>query len=91
VASGLAKVCELQIAYAIGVARPISIGINTFGTGTMPDADILGLIDKHFDLTPSGIITGLNLRRPIYKQTAAYGHFGRKDVELPWEAIHEIF
>ena len=90
VAAGLADVCELQLSYAIGVARPISLGLNTFGTGKISDIEILSLVDKHFDLTPSGIIGHLNLRRPIYKQTAAYGHFGRKDVELPWETLDKV-
>ena len=90
VAAGLARVCELQLAYAIGVAHPVSVGINTFGTANIPDADILALIHKHFDLTPTGIITGLDLQRPIYKQTAAYGHFGRKDVDLPWEKLDKV-
>jgi len=90
VAAELAKVCELQLSYAIGVAKPISMALNTFGTANVPEADILELIDKHFDLTPSGIIDSLDLRRPIYRQTAAYGHFGRKDIDLPWEALDKV-
>ena len=84
-AAGLASRCEVQFAYAIGVARPISISVDTFGTGAICDSEIVKLINKHFDLRPAAIIKMLDLRRPIYKQTAAYGHFGRTDVELPWE------
>jgi S-adenosylmethionine synthetase len=85
VAAGLADRFELEISYAIGVARPISISIETFGTGKIPDERILGLIDQHFDLRPAAIIDTLNLRRPLYRQTASYGHFGRPDLDLPWE------
>ncbi len=85
VAAGLADRCEVQLAYAIGVAHPISILVETFGTGKIGDDKIVELIRKHFDLRPAGIIKELELRRPIYRQTAAYGHFGRTDVELPWE------
>ncbi|HHW47208.1 MAG TPA: methionine adenosyltransferase [Clostridiaceae bacterium] len=85
VAAGLAKKCEVQIAYAIGVARPVSIMIDTFGTGNISDDRIAELIKKHFDLRPAAIINSLNLRRPIYKQVAAYGHFGRTDLDLAWE------
>jgi S-adenosylmethionine synthetase len=85
VAAGLADRFELEISYAIGVARPISISIETYGTGKLEDARILGLIDQHFDLRPAAIIENLNLRRPIYRQTASYGHFGRPDLDLPWE------
>ncbi len=85
VAAGLATKCEVQLAYAIGVARPLSIMIDTFGTGKIEDDKIAKLVDKHFDLRPGLIITELDLRRPIYKQTAAYGHFGRLDLDLPWE------
>src|SRR6188768_2667738 len=85
VAAGLADRFELEISYAIGVARPISISIETYGTGKIEDTRILGLIDQHFDLRPAAIIENLNLRRPIYRQTAAYGHFGRPDLDLPWE------
>ncbi|MBR6729569.1 MAG: methionine adenosyltransferase [Clostridia bacterium] len=85
VAAGLADRCEVQLAYAIGVARPVSVRVDTFGTNKVPDALIEALIVKHFDLRPTGIIKALDLRRPIYKQTAAYGHFGRNDLDLPWE------
>ncbi|MDR3091542.1 MAG: methionine adenosyltransferase [Clostridiales bacterium] len=84
VAAGLAAKCEIEIAYAIGVAKPVSVFVDTFGTGKVSDEKILELIDKHFDLRPTAIINKLNLRRPIYKQTAAYGHFGRDS--FPWEA-----
>ncbi|RPI03581.1 MAG: methionine adenosyltransferase [Calditrichaeota bacterium] len=85
VAAGLAKKCEIQLAYAIGVAQPVSILVDTFGTGLMPDKEVAALVIKHFDLTPKGIISMLNLRRPIYKQTAAYGHFGREGEGFTWE------
>ena len=85
VAAGLADKCEIQLSYAIGVARPTSINIDTFGTGKASDDKLIEIIEKHFDLRPAGIIRMLNLRRPIYKQTAAYGHFGRNDLDLPWE------
>jgi S-adenosylmethionine synthetase len=85
VASGLADKCEVQLAYAIGVARPVSISIDTFGTGKVSEEKLVELVRKHFDLRPAGIIKMLDLRRPIYKQTAAYGHFGRTDLDLPWE------
>ncbi|MBV7332887.1 methionine adenosyltransferase [Chloroflexi bacterium TSY] len=85
VAAGLADRCEVQIAYAIGVARPLSICVETFGTGKVDDEKIAALIDDHFDLRPGAIIRDLRLRRPIYRQTAAYGHFGRDDIDLPWE------
>lgn len=85
VAAGLADKCEIQLAYAIGVARPVSIMVETFGTAKVAEDLIADLINKNFDLRPAGIIKALDLRRPIYAQTAAYGHFGRTDVELPWE------
>ncbi|NEU30013.1 methionine adenosyltransferase [bacterium LRH843] len=85
VAARLADKCEVQLAYAIGVARPVSISIDTFGTGKVSEETLVSLVRDHFDLRPAGIIKMLDLRRPIYKQTAAYGHFGRIDVELPWE------
>lgn len=85
VASGLADKCEVQVAYAIGVAQPVSISIDTFGTGKLAEEKLVELVNKHFDLRPAGIIKMLDLRRPIYQQTAAYGHFGRSDVALPWE------
>jgi S-adenosylmethionine synthetase len=85
VAAGLARRCEIQIAYAIGVARPISVHVDTFGTGVIPDESITPLISELFDFKPAAIITQLDLRRPIFKQTATYGHFGRPDLDLPWE------
>jgi S-adenosylmethionine synthetase len=85
VAAGLAKKCEIQLSYAIGVAQPTSIMVDTFGTGVVSDEALVDIIRKHFDLRPAGIIRMLDLRRPIYKQTAAYGHFGRNDLDLPWE------
>jgi S-adenosylmethionine synthetase len=85
VAAGIASRCEVQVAYAIGVARPLSINVETFGTGHIADEKIARLIDEHFDLRPGAIIRDLDLRRPIYRQTAAYGHFGRDDISLPWE------
>ncbi len=85
VAAGLAARCEVQVAYAIGVARPVSINVETFGTGKVADEKIVELVNHHFDLRPGAIIRDLDLRRPIYQQTAAYGHFGRDDVQLPWE------
>lgn len=85
VAAGLARRAEVQLAYAIGVAKPVSVGIDTFGTGAIPTSQIEELVDEYFDLSPSGIIKELALRRPIYRQVAAYGHFGRSDLDLPWE------
>ena len=85
VAAGLADKCEIQLSYAIGVARPTSINVDTFGTGKLSDTKLVELIRENFDLRPAGIIRMLDLRRPIYKQTAAYGHFGRTDLDLPWE------
>ena len=85
VAAGLADKCEVQVAYAIGVAHPVSIAIDTFGTGKVSEDTLIDLVRANFDLRPAGIIKMLDLRRPIYKQTAAYGHFGRTDVDLPWE------
>ena len=85
VAAGLAKKCEIELAYAIGVAKPVSVLVNTHGTGKISDEALVELVYKNFDLRPAGIIKMLDLRRPIYKQTAAYGHFGRVDVDLPWE------
>ena len=90
VAAGLARKCEIQLAYAIGVARPVSISVNTFGTAAIPEEKIVELIEKNFTLTPAGIIRSLDLRRPIYKQTAAYGHFGRTDIDLPWEHLDKV-
>jgi S-adenosylmethionine synthetase len=85
VAAGLADRFELEIAYGIGIARPVSLSIETFGTGHVPDETIKSLVEQHFDLRPASIIAALDLRRPIYRQTAAYGHFGRPDLDLPWE------
>ena len=85
VASGLADKCQIQLAYAIGVAEPVSVLVQTFGTGKLPDSELAALVRRTFDLTPAGIIRKLDLRRPIYRQTAAYGHFGRPDLDLPWE------
>jgi S-adenosylmethionine synthetase len=85
VAAGLARKCEIELAYAIGVARPVSILVDTFGTGVAPDEKLASLIEAHFDLRPAAIIKELGLRRPIYRQVAAYGHFGRPDLDLPWE------
>jgi S-adenosylmethionine synthetase len=86
VAGGLATRCEVQVAYAIGVVKPVAVRVETFGTGRVPEAKISAAVNKLFDLSPLGIIKELNLRRPLYRQTAAYGHFGRTDVELPWES-----
>ena len=85
VAAGLADKVEIQLAYAIGVAKPVSILVDTFGTGKIADEKIAELVEKNFDLRPAAIIRDLDLRRPIYRQTAAYGHFGRTDIDLPWE------
>ena len=85
VAAGLADRFEVEVAYGIGIARPISLSVESFGTGRIPDEAIQALIERHFDLRPAGIISALDLRRPIYRQTAAYGHFGRPDLDLPWE------
>lgn len=85
VSSGISQRCAVSLAYAIGIAEPTAVMVNTFGTGVMKDRDIIGLVKKHFDLTPRGIIETLNLRRPIYRKTAAYGHFGRNDSDFTWE------
>ncbi|WP_432228323.1 methionine adenosyltransferase [Enterococcus faecalis] len=90
VAAGLAKKVEVQLAYAIGVAQPVSISINTFGTSDLPESKLIEAVRKNFDLRPAGIIEMLDLRRPIYKQTAAYGHFGRTDIDLPWEQTDKV-
>ena len=90
VAAGLAKKCEIQLSYAIGVAHPTSISVDTFGTGKISDGAIVELIRKHFDLRPTAIIKMLDLRKPIFKQTAAYGHFGRDDLSLPWERLDKV-
>ncbi len=90
VASGIAKKCEIQLAYAIGVAKPLSIFVNTYGTGKVADDKIVEIINENFDLRPAAIIKNFNLRRPIYKQTAAYGHFGRSDINVPWEKLDKV-
>ena len=90
VASGIAKKCQIQISYAIGVAKPTSVYVDTFNTGKVSDDKILDAVLANFDLTPAGIIKTLDLKRPIYKQTAAYGHFGRKDIDLPWEKLDRV-
>ncbi len=90
VAAGLAERCEIQLAYAIGVAQPNSIMVETFGTGKLPETKLVEIIRENFDLRPAGIIKMLDLRRPIYKQTASYGHFGRNDLNLPWEALDKV-
>ncbi|MEJ2605673.1 MAG: methionine adenosyltransferase [Anaerolineales bacterium] len=90
VAAGLAERCEIQLAYAIGVARPLSINVETFGTGRIPDDEIIRLIEANFDLRPGAIIRDLDLRKPIFQQTASYGHFGRDDIDLPWERLDRL-
>ena len=90
VAAGVADKLEIQLAYAIGVSKPVSIEIETFGTGKLDEEKIVDIVNKVFDLRPGAIIKSLDLRRPIYKQTAAYGHFGRTDVELPWEQLDKV-
>jgi S-adenosylmethionine synthetase len=90
VAAGLARKCEIQVAYAIGIARPVSVLVDTFGTGRIPDEKIGKLVEKHFDLRPKGIVHSLNLLRPIYGKTAAYGHFGRDEPEFSWEAADKV-
>ena len=90
VAAGLADKAEVQVAYAIGVAQPVSIMVNSFGTGVMDDEKLAEIVNKHFDLRPAAIIHDLDLRKPIYKQVAAYGHFGRTDLDLPWERLNKV-
>ena len=90
VAAGLADKCEIQLAYAIGVAHPTSVMVDTFGTGKLSDEKLVEIIRENFDLRPAGIIKMLDLRRPIYKATSSYGHFGRTDVELPWEKLDKV-
>ena len=90
VAAGLADKCEVQLSYAIGVAQPTSVMVDTFGTGKLSDEKITEIVRENFDLRPAGIIKMLDLRRPIYKQTAAYGHFGRLDLDLPWEKLDKV-
>jgi S-adenosylmethionine synthetase len=90
VAAGLADELEVQVSYAIGVAKPTSIGVDSFGTGKLPDAKLIEIVNKHFDLRPKAIIDTLDLKRPIYKQVAAYGHFGRNDLDLSWERLDKV-
>ena len=90
VAAGLADKCEIQLAYAIGVAHPVSILVDSFGTGKVSDAKLAELVEKHFDMRPAAIIRDLDLRRPIYKQVAAYGHMGRTDIDVPWEKTDKV-
>ena len=90
VAAGLADKCEIQLSYAIGVAHPTSVMVDTFGTGKLNDEKLVEIIRENFDLRPAGIIKMLDLRRPIYKQTAAYGHFGRNDIDVPWEKTDKV-
>ena len=90
VAAGIAKKCEIQLSYAIGVAHPTSIMVDTFGTGKLSNEKLVEIIRENFELRPAGIIKMLDLRRPIYKQTAAYGHFGRNDLDLPWEKLDKV-
>jgi S-adenosylmethionine synthetase len=90
VAAGLAKRCEVQVAYAIGVSKPVSLLVNTFGTGTLPEEQIEALVSEHFDLRPRGIVESLNLLRPIYRHSAAYGHFGRTEEQFSWEALDKV-
>ena len=90
VAAGLADKCEVQVAYAIGVAKPVSVMVDSFGTGKYSDERLAEIVNKHFDLRPAAIIKELDLRKPIYRQVAAYGHFGRTDVDLPWERLNKV-
>ena len=90
VAAGLADKCEVQLSYAIGVAHPTSIMIDSYGTGKLSDNKLTDIVRENFDLRPAGIIKMLDLRRPIYKQTSAYGHFGRNDLDLPWEKLDKV-
>ena len=89
-AAGLASKCEIQLAYAIGIAKPLSVLIDTQGTGTLPDEKLAELVRKHFDFRPAAIIRDFDLRRPIYRQVASYGHFGRLDLDLPWEKTDKV-
>ena len=90
VAAVLADKCEIQLSYAIGVAQPTSINVDTFGTGKLDSEKLVEIVRENFDLRPAGIIKMLDLRKPIYKQTAAYGHFGRNDLDLPWEKLDKV-
>ena len=85
VAAGLCRKCQIELAYAIGVAHPVSVLVDTYGTGVLSEEQLSEIVNKHFDMRPAKIIEKLDLRRPIYEQTAAYGHFGRTDIDLPWE------
>ena len=87
VAAGLCRSCEIQLAYAIGVARPVSVSVDAFGTSKLSAEELSAIVNRHFDLRPAAMIENLGLRAPIYRQTAAYGHFGRPDLDLPWERI----
>ncbi|MBR7010779.1 MAG: methionine adenosyltransferase domain-containing protein, partial [Oscillospiraceae bacterium] len=87
---GLARKCQIELAYAIGVAQPVSVLVESYGTGSMSDAELSALVRRSFDLRPAAIIELLNLRRPIYQPTAAYGHFGRPDLDLPWERLDAV-
>jgi S-adenosylmethionine synthetase len=90
VAAGLAERCEVQVAYAIGVAHPVSLMVETFGTGKLPDPELIRIVDEEFDLRPGAIVRDLNLRRPIFQKTAAYGHFGRTEHDFTWERIERV-
>jgi S-adenosylmethionine synthetase len=90
VAAGLARKCQIELAYAIGVAKPVSVLVDTYGTGTVSDEKLSDAVQKVFDLRPQEIIRYLDLRRPIYSQTAAYGHFGRPELNLPWEQVNQV-
>ena len=90
VATGVCKKCQIQVSYAIGIAKPTSLLVETFNTSKVSDEKLLNVIEEVFDLTPKGIIDTLDLKRPIYKQTAAYGHFGRTDLNLPWEKLDKV-
>lgn len=86
----MADKCEVQLAYAIGIAKPVSIMVDSSGTGKLSDERLAEIVEKHFDLRPGAIIRDLNLRRPIYRQVAAYGHFGRTDIDVPWEKLDKV-
>jgi S-adenosylmethionine synthetase len=90
VAAGLCKKCQIELAYAIGVARPVSVLVDSMGTGVVSDEKLAQIVNEIFDLRPASIISYLNLRRPIYEQTASYGHFGRPDLDLPWERLSRV-
>ena len=90
VAAGLCRKCQIELAYAIGVAHPVSVLVDTYGTGTLPEEKLSAIVNECFDMRPAKIIEKLDLRRPIYEQTAAYGHFGRTDIDLPWEHLDMV-